>query len=76
MNWIEIKNMTPNSPREVLLCEFKQVEHYAIGELGGASNAPTITIKGEGGRTITVRATHWCELTPPLRVIREPNYEH
>ncbi|MCP3702305.1 MAG: hypothetical protein GY954_05150 [Alteromonas sp.] len=65
MNWIEIKDVTPNTPRQVLLGEFEQVNHYAIGELGGVKNAPEIAVEGKGGRIFAVRATHWCELVAP-----------
>jgi hypothetical protein len=65
MNWIEIKDVSPNSPRKVLLGVFDPTTQYAIGELGGSKNAPEIAIEGEGGTIFSRKATHWCELVAP-----------
>ena len=68
MNWIKVKNVSPNSERKVLLGAFGEVPHYAIGVLGGCKNAPEIAVEGEGGRRFSVSATHWCELTEPSTI--------
>ena len=66
MHWQEIKDVTPNFPKEVLLGLF--TEHqvgYALGTLGGAQNSPKVVMYRNDGSEYELIATHWAELTPP-----------
>lgn len=66
MDWIEINNVIPGSPRKVLLCgKSDYLIYYATGELGGSKNAAQITVIGADNIKFTINASHWCELIPP-----------
>ena len=66
MYWQEIKNTTPNFPKQVLLGFFKgdQVGH-AVGTLGGSQNSPKIAMYRDDGSEYELIATHWAEFDTP-----------
>jgi len=66
MDWVEIKDISPNNETQVLLYGIYDGKHcYNLGMLGGCKNAPEFVIDIGGGNKMTVKATHWCKLTKP-----------
>lgn len=73
MDWIEISDVIPAKPKNVLLGCFDVVRegktisgHYVVGKLGGCTNKPEVEFKfPNSDRTIVFPVTHWCKLEPP-----------